>query len=186
MTSENKEVLSKFRKLHLTSTANDLQHNLGAGPLMQQWLALYNEHAATVGQVLTGLESQDVLIFFYLFGKKLFERQPTHSAHAICAGINSALTSPIPLVLPVEGISDHTCAESLDKLVQCGFVSRIKPKGKRKAVSEEGGRPPSFVYEARSVVEIIQYTVDEIELKKHKFLMIFNGLRQLEEEAGLR
>jgi len=151
---------------------------------MQEWLSLYNEHA-TAMTLVTGLKSQDLLIFFYLFGKKLFERQPRHSAHAICTGINSALTSSIPLVMPIEGISDHTCAVSLDKLVQYGFVRRIKTKGKRRVVSEEGGRPPSLVYEVRSVVKIIQRTLDQIELKKHKFLMIFDGLRQLEEEAGL-
>jgi len=151
---------------------------------MQQWLALYNEHAAKVALV-TGLDSKDLLVFFYLFGMKVFARQPRHSAHAIYNAVNSALKSSLTLLLPVEGISDRTCSESLDKLVQFGFVNRIKPRGKI-VVGEEGGRPPSFVYEARSVVEIIEHILEEVELKKHNFLMIFDGLRQLEEEAGLR
>ena len=150
---------------------------------MQQWLTLYNDNAAGMALV-TGLRSQDLLIFFYLFGKKVLDRQPRHSAHAIYTGINSALVTPISLVVPVSGISDRTCSESLDRLVECGFVKRIKPRVKSSA-GEEGGRPPSFVYEARGVVEIIQHVLDQIERKKDKFISMFNGLRQLEEEVGL-
>lgn len=151
---------------------------------MQQWLTLYNEYSASM-TLVTGLNDRDLIVFFYLFGKKVFDQQPRHSAHAICSGINSTLTSCVSLLIPVEGISDSDCSKALDKLVEYGFVRRTRPKDKRKAASEEGGRPPSFVYETMEVVEIIQRILDEIELKKGKFLKMLNGLRQLEEEAGL-
>jgi len=135
---------------------------------------------------ITGLKNIDWLIFFFLFGKKVSNRDPRHSVHAICTSINSALGSSMTLLLPTEAITDGSASASLDKLVHAGLVKRIKVTKRRRAVSTEGGRPPSHVYEACSIGEIVDRILREIDEKKRKLLMILTGLRQLEEEAAGR
>jgi len=131
------------------------------------------------------LQFKDVhcFVFLYLFERKVFAKDPKHSAYDIYKALNSQIPS-FPLYKR-KSISQRSVSEALDRLVGLGFVNRefVKESEKFHKKLKKPGRPPVCLYEAKSIQEVIEKIKWEIREKERRCMEVLDSLSVIEEAA---
>lgn len=145
---------------------------------------LYRTHSAALMEILK-FNDIECWVFLYLFYKKIYEKDPSHSGYQIYKDIKAIITSSQFLGKP--RISDKQVYEALDQLAKKGYVTRREVpmtqlkvrKGLKKV-----GRPPVYFYEARSILAITEKVKEDLREKERRIMKTFEPLREMEEAAG--
>jgi hypothetical protein len=129
-----------------------------------------------------GLDSLDIRVFLFLFGKRLEPINPGLSSYEIYNKLRIARTASLPLFQVREKITEKNVSECLGELVAYGFVSHVKPEKKRGARS---GRRPKWLYSAVGVEDIKKSLLARVAQKREAVIEAIDRLGEAEEAVGL-
>jgi len=148
---------------------------------------LYSTYSHALIHIL-GFDEIECLIFFYLFCMKVYKMDPTHSRYKIYKAINKILASSHFPSKP-QHVSEKKVYESLDRLTDMGYVKKreIKnPSELKKSKKQRAGRPPTRLYEAKSISTIMEKVRNDFREKEAKIMEILNFLNEIEEAVGTK
>ena len=146
---------------------------------------LFRKFGSTLMEILP-FKDVHCLIFFYLFAGKVYAGNPWHCAYSIFRALKEQY-APFPLYRREKAISARDISEALDRLTALGFVCRESVKSENVRRFRErfkrAGRPPTCVYGVKSIPEIMERIMNEIEDKKRRLLEVLGPLSDIEEAA---
>lgn len=131
---------------------------------------------------IDGQNSIDCLVFLFLFYKKVYKKDPLYSGYQIAKAIKVIASSGL-LGIP-QRVSDKQVYESLDKLVIMNYIVRKKAIKVRKR--KRVGRPPTCLYEVRSISAIMEKVKRDLKEKERRAMRTLESLGAIEEAVGGR
>lgn len=129
-----------------------------------------------------GLDSMDVRVFLFLFGKRLERTNLGLSCYEIYNKLRIRRAASLPLFQVREKITEKNVSQSLEALVANGFVDQFKPEKER---HKRSGRRPKWLYSAKGVDDIKKSLLVCLAEKREAIVEAIDRLGEAEEAIGL-